>query len=192
MRASNVIYDVGEGRPIWKTLPTRVLITLVLLVMLAAVAVGVTFTGGLARQAGNVLGLGSSAVQAWDIAKWPVILVVVMTMFAILYWASPNVKHPKFRWITPGSVAGVVLWILASAGFALYVASFASYNKTYGALGGVIVFLIWLWISNIAVLLGAELNAEVERERQIEAGHPPDEEPFLEPRDTRKLADERS
>ena len=192
MRASNTIYDVGEGRPIWKTLPTRVLTTLVLLLMLGLVAVGVTFTGGLARQAGNVLGLGSSAVQAWDIAKWPVILIVVMTMFAILYWASPNVRHPKFRWITPGSVAGVVLWIVASAGFALYVASFASYNKTYGALGGVIVFLVWLWISNIAVLLGAELNAEVERERQIEAGHPPDEEPFLEPRDTRKLADERS
>jgi membrane protein len=192
MRASNAIYDVGEGRPIWKTLPTRVLTTVVLLLMLAVVAVGVTFTGGLAKQAGNVLGLGSSAVQAWDIAKWPVILVVVMTMFAILYWASPNVRHPKFRWITPGSVAAVVLWIVASAGFALYVASFASYNKTYGALGGVIVFLVWLWISNIAVLLGAELNAEVERGRQIEAGHPADEEPFLEPRDTRKLDDERS
>src|SRR4051812_20723841 len=103
MRASNTIYDVGEGRPIWKTVPTRVVTTLVLLLMLAIVAVGVTFTGGLARQAGNVLGLGSSAVQAWDIAKWPVILLVVITMFAILYWASPNVKHPKFRWITPGS-----------------------------------------------------------------------------------------
>ena len=192
MRASNSIYDVGEGRPIWKTLPTRVVITLVLLLMLALVAVGVTFTGGLARQAGNVLGLGSSAVQAWDIAKWPVILIVVMTMFAILYWASPNVRHPKFRWITPGSVLAVLLWIVASAGFALYVASFASYNKTYGALGGVIIFLVWLWISNIAVLLGAELNAEVERGRQIEAGHPADEEPFLEPRDTRKLDDERS
>ena len=192
MRASNVIYDVGEGRPIWKTLPTRVVTTLVLLLMLGLVAVGVTFTGGLARQAGNVLGLGSSAVQAWDIAKWPVILIVVMTMFAILYWASPNVRHPKFRWITPGSVAAVLLWIVASAGFALYVASFASYNKTYGALGGVIIFLVWLWISNIAVLLGAELNAEVERGRQIEAGHPADEEPFLEPRDTRKLDDERS
>jgi membrane protein len=191
MRASNSIYDVGEGRPIWKTLPTRVLTTLVLLLMLAIVAVGVTFTGGLARQAGNVLGLGSSAVSAWDIAKWPVILLVVMTMFAILYWASPNVKHPKFRWITPGSVVGVLLWIVASAAFAFYVASFASYNKTYGALGGVIVFLVWLWISNIAVLLGAELNAEVERGRQIEAGHPADEEPFLEPRDTRKLDDER-
>jgi membrane protein len=189
MRASNSIYDVEEGRPIWKTVPTRVLTTLILMVMLAAVAIAVTFTGGLAKQAGNVLGLGSTAVTAWDIAKWPVILVVVMTMFAILYWAAPNVKHPKFRWITPGSVAGVILWLLASAGFALYVSLFATYNKTYGALAGVIVFLVWLWISNIAVLLGAELNAEAERGRAIEAGHPPDREPFLEPRDTRKLDD---
>jgi membrane protein len=187
MRASNAIYEVGEGRPIWKTLPTRVLTTVVLLVMLAAVAIGVSVTGPLAEQVGRLLGIGDTAVMVWDIAKWPVILVVVMSMFAILYWAAPNVKHPRFRWISPGSVVGVVLWLLASAAFAFYVANFASYNKTYGALGGVIVFLIWLWISNIAILLGAEFNAEVERGRQIEAGHPEDEEPFLEPRDTRKL-----
>jgi membrane protein len=189
MRASNAIYDVGEGRPVWKTLPTRVLTTLVLLLMLAAVAIAVTFTGPLAEQAGKVLGVGKSALDVWDIAKWPVILVVVMTMFAILYWASPNVKHPRFRWVSPGGVAGVLLWLLASAAFAFYVATFASYNKTYGALAGVIVFLVWLWISNIAILLGAEFNAEVERGRQIEAGHPEDKEPFLEPRDTRKLDD---
>ncbi len=189
MRASNAIYEVPEGRPIWKTLPTRVLTTIVLLLMLAAVAIGVTFTGPLAQQVGDLIGLGSTGVKVWDIVKWPVILVVVMTMFAILYWAAPNVKHPRFRWVSPGSVAGVVLWIAASAGFALYVANFASYNKTYGALGGVIVFLVWLWISNIAVLFGAELNAEAERGRQIEAGHPPEKEPFLEPRDTRKLDD---
>jgi membrane protein len=187
MRASNAIYDVEEGRPIWKTLPTRVLTTLALLLMLAIVAVAVTFTGGLAQQAGNVLGVGSSAVTAWDIAKWPVILLVVMSMFAILYWAAPNVKHPKFHWVSPGGLAGVGLWLLASAAFAFYVASFASYNKTYGALGGVIVFLVWLWISNIAILLGAEFNAEIERGRQLETGHPDHEEPFLEPRDTRKM-----
>jgi membrane protein len=187
MRASNAIYDVEEGRPIWKTLPTRVLTTLVLLLMLAIVAVAVTFTGGLAQQAGNVLGLGSSAVTVWDIAKWPVTLVVVMVMFAILYWAAPNVKHPKFHWVSPGGVAGVALWLIASAAFAFYVASFASYNKTYGALGGVIVFLVWLWISNIAILLGAEFNAEIERGRALETGHPDHEEPFLEPRDTRKM-----
>jgi membrane protein len=187
MRASNAIYDIEEGRPIWKTAPTRFLTTLVLLLMLAAVAIAVTFTGPLAEQAGNVLGVGSSAIAAWDIAKWPVILVVVMTMFAILYWAAPNVKHPKFQWVSPGGIVGVLLWILASAAFAFYVANFASYNKTYGALGGVIVFLTWLWISNIAVLLGAEFNAELERGRQIEAGHPEEKEPFLEPRDTRKM-----
>jgi len=190
MRASNTIYDVGEGRPIWKTLPTRVLTTVVLLIMLAAVAIAVTFTGGLAQQAGNVLGLGKTALDAWDIAKWPVIVVVVMTMFAILYWAAPNVKHPKFRWVTPGSIIGVLLWLIASAAFAFYVSNFASYNKTYGALGGVIVFLVWLWISNIAILLGAEINAEAERGRQIAAGVPEDREPFLEPRDTRKLDDD--
>src|SRR4051812_12279358 len=187
MRASNAIYDIEEGRPIWKTAPTRFLTTLVLLLMLAAVAIAVTFTGPLAKQAGNVIGVGSSALKVWDIAKWPVILLVVITMFAVLYWAAPNVKHPKFRWISPGGVVGVVLWIAASAAFAFYVASFASYNKTYGALGGVIVFLTWLWISNIAILLGAEFNAELERSRQIEAGHPADREPFLEPRDTRKM-----
>jgi membrane protein len=187
MRASNAIYDIGEGRPIWKTLPTRVLTTLVLLVMLAAVAIGVTLTGGLAGQVGKVLGIGDTAVTVWDIVKWPVILLVVMTMLAILYWASPNVKHPRFRWISPGSVLAVILWIAASAVFAFYVANFSSYNKTYGALGGVIVFLVWLWISNIAVLLGAEFNAEAERGRQIAAGEPEDREPFLEPRDTRKL-----
>jgi membrane protein len=187
MRASNAIYDVGEGRPIWKTVPTRVLTTLVLLLMLALVAVGVTFTGGLAEQAGKVIGVEGTAITVWNIAKWPVILLIVITMFAILYWAAPNVKHPKFRWISPGGVVAVVVWIVASAAFAFYVANFGSYNKTYGALAGVIVFLLWLWISNIAVLLGAEFNAELERSRQIEAGHPEDREPFLEPRDTRKL-----
>src|SRR3954454_22578843 len=187
MRASNAIYEVGEGRPIWKTAPTRFLTTLVLVVMLAAVAIAVTVTGPLAQQVGKGIGVGGPAVTAWDIAKWPVILVVVMTMFAILYWAAPNVKHPKFRWVTPGSIIGVLLWLIASAAFAFYVSNFASYNKTYGALGGVIVFLVWLWISNIAILLGAEFNAELERGRQIEAGHPADREPFLEPRDTRKL-----
>jgi membrane protein len=187
MRASNAIYEVGEGRPIWKTLPPRVLTTLTLLVMLAAVAIGVTITGGLAQQVGKLLGIGNTAVTVWDIAKWPVILIVVMAMFALLYWAAPNVKHPRFRWISPGGVLGVLIWLAASGLFAVYVANFSNYNKTYGALGGVIVFLVWLWISNIAILLGAELNAEIARGRQIEAGEPADREPFLEPRDTRKL-----
>ena len=187
MRASNAIYDVGEGRPIWKTVPVRVGVTVVLVVLLALSAVAVALTGGLARQVGDLVGVGSSAITVWDIVKWPVLLLVVSFMFAILYWASPNVKQAGFRWITPGGLLAVVIALLASAGFALYVANFGSYNKTYGALAGVIVFLVWLWIANIAVLLGAEFNAELERGRRIEGGHPADDEPFVEPRDTRKL-----
>jgi membrane protein len=147
----------------------------------------VVVTGPLAEQAGNVIGLGSAAVTAWDVAKWPVLVLIVSFLFALLYWSSPNVKHPGFRFITPGSLVAVLLWIVASAAFAFYVANFSSYNKTYGALGGVICFLVWLWLSNIVILVGAELDAEIARGRQIEAGHPRDEEPFLEPRDTRKL-----
>ncbi len=187
MRATNAIYDIEEGRPFWKKAPVRLGVTLVLVVLLALSALAVVLTGGLADQAGRLLGIGKSAVTVWDIVKWPVLLVVVSLMFAILYWASPNVKQPGFRWISPGGIVAVLVWILASAAFAFYVANFGSYNKTYGALGGVIIFLVWLWISNIAVLLGAELNAELERGRQIEAGHPPEKEPFLEPRDTRKM-----
>jgi membrane protein len=189
MRASNAIYDVGEGRPVWKTLPTRVLLTLVLLLLLAISAVAVTLTGGLAKQVGGVIGLSDTAVTVWDIAKWPVLLLIVSFMFALLYWAAPNVKHPKFRWVSPGGLIAVVGWLIASLAFAFYVANFGSYNKTYGALAGPIVFLVWLWISNIMVLLGAEFNAELERGRAIEAGHPPELEPFVEPRDTRKLDD---
>ena len=189
MRASNAIYDIGEGRPVWKTLPVRVGVTLVLLVLLAVTAAGIVLTGGLAKEVGNLVGVGEDAVSAWDIAKWPVLLLIVSVMFSILYYAAPNVRHPKFRFVTPGGLLAVLVWVIASAAFALYVANFGSYNKTYGALAGVIVFLMWLWISNIAILLGAEVNAERERGRQIHAGHPADKEPFVEPRDTRKLSD---
>ncbi len=187
MRASNAIYEVEEGRPIWLKLPVRLAVMLVLVVLLAITAIAVVLTGALAEEAGKLLGIGQSFVTVWDIAKWPVLLVIVSLMFAILYWASPNVKQPGFRWISPGALLAVTLWVISSAAFALYVANFASYNKTYGALGGVIIFLVWLWISNIAVLLGAEFDAELERGRQIQAGHPADKEPFLEPRDTRKM-----
>jgi membrane protein len=187
MRASNAIYEVEEGRPIWKTLPVRVGTTVVLVLLLAVTGIGVTLTGGLAEEAGKLIGLGDTGVTVWSIAKWPVLLLVVSFMFAFLYWAAPNVKQPGFRWISPGGILAVIVWVIASAGFAFYVANFSSYNKTYGALGGVITFLVWLWLSNIAVLLGAEMNAELERGRQIEAGHPADDEPFLEPRDTRKM-----
>jgi membrane protein len=187
MRASNAIYEVEEGRPIWKSIPTRVGTTLVLLVLLALTAVGVVLSGGLAEQTGKVLGVDKTAVDVWSIAKWPVLVLIVSFMFAILYYAAPNVKHPRFRWVSPGGVVAVALWIAASAAFAFYVANFGSYNETYGALGGVIIFLTWLWITNIAVLFGAELNAELERGRQIEGGHPQEKEPFLPHRDTKKL-----
>jgi membrane protein len=193
MRASNAIYDIEEGRPVWKTLPVRVLLTLVLLLLLAISTVAVVLTGSLAEKVGDLVGLGSTAVSAWNIAKWPVLLVVVSFMFALLYYAAPNVKHPGFRWISPGGVLAVIGWLIASGAFALYVSNFGSYNKTYGALGGVVVFLVWLWISNIVVLLGAEFNAELERERAIEDGmRPEDKEPFAEPRDTRKMEQQSS
>ena len=193
MRASNAIYDMPEGRPIWKTLPVRVGLTLLLLILLALSTIAVVLTGGLAEKVGDIVGLGSTAVTVWDIAKWPVLLLVVSFMFALLYWAAPNVKQAGFRWVSPGGVIAVVGWLIASAAFAFYVASFGSYNKTYGALGGVVVFLVWLWISNIVILLGAEFNAELERGRAIEGGmRPEDKEPFAEPRDTRKMEPEQS
>ncbi len=182
MRASNVVWDVEEGRPIWKTIPVRLGVTLVTVLLLTVSAVAVILTGGLAKQVGNLIGVGQSSVMIWDIAKWPALLLLVSLMLSILYYASPNVRQPGFRWMTPGSIFAVLLWVLASAAFAFYVASFASYNKTYGALGGVVAFLVWLWITNTAILLGAELNAEVERGRQIEAGQPAGHEPFLPPR----------
>ena len=183
MRASNIIWDVREGRPIWKTIPVRLAVTLLTVVLLTVSAVAVVLTGGLAKEAGNLIGVGQNSVTAWDSAKWPVLVLLVALMLAILYYASPNVRHPGFRWISPGSILAVLLWMVASAAFALYVASFASYNKTYGALGGIVVFLVWLWITNTVILLGAELNAELERGRQIQAGAPAGKEPFLEPRD---------
>jgi membrane protein len=182
MRASNAIYDIEEGRPIWMTLPVRIGVTVVLLALLAISAIAVVVTGGLAQQVGKLLGVGGTAVTVWDIAKWPMLLLIVSFMFSILYWASPNVKHPGFRWLSPGGVFAVAVWLIVSGAFAVYVANFSSYNKTYGALAGVIIFLVWLWISNIALLLGAEFNAELERGRRIEAGHPADEEPFVDPR----------
>jgi membrane protein len=187
MRASNAIYGMPEGRPVWKTVPLRVGLTLAVLVLLVLCTVGVVASGTVAERAGHMLGVGSTGVLVWNIAKWPVIAALVSLVFALLYWAAPNVKHPGFRWLSPGGVLAVVVWVLASGGFAFYVANFGSYNKTYGSLGGVIGFLVWLWISNIAILLGAELDAELARGQRIEAGRPAEQEPFLPPRDTRAM-----
>ena len=162
-RAANVIHGVTEERPFWKLRPLQIAITLLLLFLVGLSAIAVVLSGPLAKEVGNVLGVEGPAVTAWNIAKWPVVAGVVITMVAILYHVAPDTRNPGFRLITPGSIAAVVLWIAASAGFAVYVGSFASYNKVYGSLAGVVVFLVWLWISNLAVLLGAELNAEIER-----------------------------
>ncbi|HWE08467.1 MAG TPA: YihY/virulence factor BrkB family protein [Solirubrobacteraceae bacterium] len=186
MRASNIVWDVEEGRPVWKTYPLRLAVTVITVILLTLSAAAVVLTGSLAGKLGNVIGVGSTAVQVWDIAKWPVMALVVVVILAILYWAGPNVRQPGFRWVSPGSIAAVVLWMIVSALFAVYVASFSSYNKTYGALASVVVFLVWLWLTNLVILFGAELNAELERGRQIEGGHPPDAEPYLPLRDEPK------
>jgi len=187
IRASNAIYEVEEGRPVWKTVPLRIALTLIMMILLAITAIGVVLTGGIADRVGHALGMGSTGILVWNIAKWPVLAVLVSLAIALLFWASPNVRQPGFRWLTPGSALAVLVWVVASGGFALYVATFASYNKVYGSLAGVVVFLIWLWISNLAVLFGAEFDAELTRGRQIEEGHPEEAEPFLEPRDTRAM-----
>jgi membrane protein len=181
MRASNSIYGREEGRPFWKLRPLQIVITLALVLLAALVVLSLIVSGPVAEAIGGAVGLGDTAVTVWQFAKWPVLLVVVMFMLAVLYWSAPNAKPAGFRWISPGSVLAVLLWIVASAGFAFYVANFGSYNKTYGTLGGVIVFLVWMWITNIAVLLGAEVNAETERAREIEAGVPGAEEEIQAP-----------
>jgi membrane protein len=189
MRASNAIYDIGEGRPVWKTFPVRVGVTVVMVVLIVISAAIVVFTGPLADQLGTALGVGHAAVTAWDIAKWPVLVLIVSLMVSILYYACPNVRQPGFRWVSPGGVLAVLIWLVASALFAVYVASFGSYNKTYGTLAGIIVFLVWLWLTNVAVLLGAAFNAELLRARVIQADGDPESASFVEPRDTRKLTD---
>ncbi|EPH43057.1 YihY/virulence factor BrkB family protein [Streptomyces aurantiacus] len=190
IRSANAVYDVPEGRPVWKVLPVRLGVTVVLMVLAVISALIVVFTGGLARQAGTALGIGDTFLTVWSVAKWPVLILLVTAMIAILYWATPNVKVRGFRWITPGSFLALLIWMIASAGFALYVANFGSYNKTYGALAGVIIFLVWLWITNLAILLGLEFDAELNRQRAIAGGHPAGAEPYVEPRDTRKWDDE--
>lgn len=185
-RAMNRIYQVSEGRPFWKLRPTMIVVTLVAVLLVAALAVGLVVTGPLAASVGRTIGLGGTAVTVWDIAKWPVLLAVVVAVVAILYYATPNVKQPKFRWLSVGALVAIVTWALASVAFGIYVANFSAYNKTYGSLAGVIVFLLWLWITNLALLFGAELDAEIERGREVQRGIPAELDIQLPPRDTRK------
>jgi membrane protein len=189
MRASNSIYEIEEGRPFWKLRPLQILVTLTMVLMLAVVVLGLVVSGPLAEAIGIAAGIGDTAVTIFQYGKWPVLLVVVMVMLAILYYASPNAKLPGFKWISPGSVVAVVVWLLASVAFAFYVANFGSYGETYGTLGGVVSFLVWMWITNLAVLFGAELNAELERSRELEAGEPAEEAIQLPPRTAPKAKD---
>jgi membrane protein len=191
IRAANSIYDVPEGRPIWKVLPIRLGVTVVVGILISLAAMSIVFTGKIAEKVGGWIGLSKQAVQIWDIAKWPVLLLVVLVILAVLYWASPNARQTGFRWVTPGGGLAVLIWLLASVGFAIYVSNFSSYNKTYGTLGGIIAFLVWLWISNIAILFGAEFDAELERGRAIQGGLPEDEEPYVPLRDASHLKEDR-
>src|SRR4051812_46625497 len=172
MRASNAIYETPEGRPIWKLRPLQVLVTLVMTLLFALVLVAIVVSGPLAEAIGDKIGLGGTAVTVWSIAKWPVLALVVSVMLATLYYAAPNAKLPKFQWISAGAIVALVVWVAASLGFFFYVKNFGSYNKTYGTLGGAISLLVWMWLSNLAVLFGQELNAEVERGRELAAGKP--------------------
>ncbi len=186
-RAMNRMHEIGEGRPIWKLRPWMLLVTLVEVVLAALVLVGLVLTGPAAEAVGDQVGLGSTAQLAWAVAKWPVMLAAVVAMVAILYYAVPNVQQPRFRWISIGAALAILVWVLASAAFGLYVSQFSSYDRTYGSLAGVVVFLLWLWLTNLALLFGAELDSELERGRELQAGLPAEERLLLPPRDTRGI-----
>jgi membrane protein len=187
MRASNVIYETPEGRPFWKLRPLQMVVTIAMIVLLAVVALGLILTGPIVDAVAGPIGVSGTAVTVWNIAKWPILIGLFVLMLAILYYASPNVKQRGFKWVTPGSLVALLVWIIASAGFAFYVANFGSYNKTYGALAGMVVLLVWLWITNLAILFGHELNAERERSAEIREGVPRAERELqLEPRGSPK------
>jgi membrane protein len=186
-RAMNRMYEVGEGRPFWKLRPTQLLVTAVLLVLVAVGMLGLIVSGPLVDAIGNALGLGSVAKTVWSIAKWPLLVVIAVLAVAILYYGTPNVRQPKFRWLSIGAMVALVVWALLSVAFGFYVSNFSSYDKTYGSLAGVIVFLLWLWLTNLALLFGAELDAELERGRQLQAGIEAEESVQLPARDTRKI-----
>jgi membrane protein len=182
MRASNAIYEVPEGRPFWKLRPLQVVVTLGIVLLVALLLISLVVTGPVAKAIGDQVGLGSTAVTIYQIAKWPIMAGVVLVILALLYYAAPSARLPRIQWLSPGAIVALVIWIVASAGFGFYVAKFGSYNKTYGTLGGAIALLVWMWITNLAVLFGQELNAEIERERELTAGMPAERELQLAPR----------
>jgi membrane protein len=186
-RAMNRIYGVAEGRPVWKLRPVLLLLTLGLVLLAAVVALALVASGPVATAIGDQIGMGPTAVRLWNIIKWPVILIVVIVIVASLYYFTPNVKQPKFRWLSLGAIVAIVAWIVLTIGFGFYVAHFSSFNKTYGSLAGAVVFLLWLWLTNLALLFGAELDAELERGRQLQAGTRAERDVQLPPRDTRNI-----
>ena len=171
-RAANVIWETPEGRKFYVLKPLQLLVTLIGILFVVLIALAVVATGPLTDAIGSALGLGSTATTVWDIAKWPVMVLVVAVMIAVLYYSTPNVRLRGFRWVSPGAAFALVVWIVASALFAFYVANFGSYNKTYGALAGVVVFLVWLWITNLVLLIGLQLDAERERTIELREGVP--------------------
>jgi membrane protein len=186
-RAMNRIYEIPEGRPVWKLKPTQLLVTVVAIVLVVVAAILLVVSGPVAQAVGDALGMGDAAVTIWNIVKWPVLALVVVLIIAILYYFTPNVKQPKFRWLSLGSVLAIVLILVSTLLFGLYVTNFSNYDKTYGSMAGVIIFLLWLWIVNIALLFGAEFDAEMERGRQLQAGIAAEETIQLPPRDTKKI-----
>jgi membrane protein len=183
IRASNVIYESPEGRPFWKLRPLQLLVTLVMVILVAVVLLALVLTGPVVRAVADPIGVGNSAVTIWGYAKWPILAALFIFTIDLLYYASPNAKVRGFVWLTPGAVLALVLWAVASIAFAFFVANFGSYDKTYGTLGGVVILLVWMWITNVAILLGHQLNAERERSAEFAAGVPEAEtELQLEPR----------
>ena len=186
-RASNIIYETPEGRPFWKLRPLQIAVTLAMIVMMALLAIGLVLTGPVVEAVANPIGLSSTAVDVWNVAKWPVMAAIFILMVDLLYYATPNVKLRGFKWVTPGSILSIVVWAIASALFALYVSNFSSYDKTYGTLAGLVVLLLWFWITNLAILFGHQMNAERERSTEIAEGQPRAEKEIqLEPRDEPK------
>lgn len=184
-RAMNRIYEVQEGRPAWKLIPVMLAVTVVLLILVALMGLLLVIAGPIAQTVGNTVGLGSTAVAVWSIARWPVLVVLAIVMLAVLYWATPNVKLPKFNWISMGAIIALLLAAIASVAFSFYIANFSHYNKTYGTIGGVIVALLWVWILNLAVLFGAEFDSEAERGRELQSGIPAEEVLQLPARDAK-------
>lgn len=184
-RMMNIVYDVPEGRPVWKLRPWLLLLTAVVVLLVILVGLSLVFTGGFAHAVGSAIGLGETAVTIWNIAKWPFMFLIVVTIVGLLYWGTPNVRPPKFRWLTPGALVAITAWVIATAGLGFYVANFGNYEATYGALAGVIVMLLWLWITNTTLVFGAVLDSELERARELQAGLPSEEKLQLEQRDDR-------